>query len=174
MTTHHECPAARRQSPISFSRPNPVCSWDMWPIITKSPQAVLLLQPFESCAFTEVNFPWQLGIHRDFVTTGSLCLVSPKILHVLDSNYIVIKKDICIYEISPSLCACQSTAVILVLCHAVLPESSFGSMILSHRHILDCHLDAAVTSTQGEGKNQDHTWRGASDTTNFPAIVSKS
>lgn len=62
------------------------------------------------------------------------------------------KSFICICEISPSLCACQSPAVILVLCHAVLPESSFGSMILSHRHILARHLDTAVTSTQGEGE----------------------
>ncbi len=125
-----------------------------------------------SLYFTEVHFPWQTGIHRDFVMTGSLCLVSPKILHVLDLTLVI--KKICIYEISPSLCACQSTAVILVLCHAVLPESSFGSMILSHQHILDCHLDAAVTSTHEEGESLDHTWRGASNTTNFPVIVSKS
>ncbi len=160
---------SRSKTPVFFSRPNPVCSWDMWPIITN------ILRQFScySLYFTEVHFPWQTGIHRDFVMIGSLCLVSPKILHVLDLT-LVIKKDICIYEISPSLCACQSTAVILVLCHAVLPESSFGSMILSHQHILDCHLDAAVTSTHEEGESLDHTWRGAWNTTNFPVIVSNS
>jgi len=49
-TTHHERSALRRQSSISFPEPNPACSWEMWLIITKSPQAVLLLQPFKSCA----------------------------------------------------------------------------------------------------------------------------